>query len=149
MSDNQGERIQNNCRAIWGDGNYELDIETDNWMDWYCYVRKDYGLSFGDLLWMAGPCNSPEETWGELDRGLAARAQHVKAQQAKVQQAKAQQAEVRPAKPQQAKAQCESLAGKNWTADDRRSEIGDFGGPNGRYRTAVETFLDLLYKLEK
>ena len=78
MSADQGQRIQNNCRVLWGDGDYELDIETDDWLTYYGYVRKDFGLHFGPLLIMTGECNSSENTWRELDRMLAAMAQQVK-----------------------------------------------------------------------
>jgi len=66
MSAEQGQRIQNNFRALWGDGDYELDIETDDWLTYYCHVRKDFGLLFGPLLIMIGGCNSSEKAWREL-----------------------------------------------------------------------------------
>ncbi len=91
MSADQGQRIQRNCRLLWGDGNYELDIETDDWLTYYCYVRKDFGLHFGPLLTMTGACNSSENAWRELDRMLAAMAQQAKTRK---QMTEAQKSEV-------------------------------------------------------
>ncbi|QSZ32866.1 hypothetical protein DSL72_002446 [Monilinia vaccinii-corymbosi] len=54
-------QVQANCRIIWGNDNYELDIETDDYEDGYCTVRKDYGDHFGDCLAMTGLCNSAED----------------------------------------------------------------------------------------
>lgn len=73
MSDAQGERIQANCKIIWGDGDYDLDIESDNssYPSHLCFVKRDYGLSFGPALTMTGVCSSSEQAWNELDRMLS------------------------------------------------------------------------------
>jgi hypothetical protein len=48
----QGKRIQANCKIIWGDAHYEIEIETDDWTSYLGYVKKDLGFSFGPLLAM-------------------------------------------------------------------------------------------------
>jgi hypothetical protein len=78
MSAEQGQRIQSNCRVLWGDEDYELDIETNDWMTYHCHVRKDFGSHFGPPLIMTGECNSSEKAGRELDRMLAAMAQQAK-----------------------------------------------------------------------
>ena len=71
MTSAQGERIQANCKIIWGDhDDYDLDMETDNWEEYACLVRKDYGLSLGPPLTMTQSCGSENAAWAELDRML-------------------------------------------------------------------------------
>ena len=73
----QGERIQANCRIIWGNDDYDLDISTDDW-EWYsCSVQKDFGTELGPPLTMTGLCNSSEKAWAELDRMLDVWARQV------------------------------------------------------------------------
>lgn len=74
----QGERIQANCKIIWGDSEYgyEIEVETDDWTIYQGYVKKDFGLSYGPLLIMTGFCSSDENTWKELDRMLDGMAKH-------------------------------------------------------------------------
>ncbi|RFU32614.1 hypothetical protein B7463_g3747, partial [Scytalidium lignicola] len=81
MSSAQGKTIEANCRVIWGDGDYELDIETDDWDTWYCFVRKDFGLHFGPPLTMTGMCNSQKQAWSELERMLDVWARQVQSGQ--------------------------------------------------------------------
>jgi hypothetical protein len=69
MSSEQSQRIQANCKIIWGDGDYDLDIETDDWEIWQCIVKRDFGDAFEPLT-MTGLCNSQEQAWNELDRML-------------------------------------------------------------------------------
>ncbi|KAH9203590.1 hypothetical protein DL95DRAFT_472248 [Leptodontidium sp. 2 PMI_412] len=42
MTAAQGERIQANCKIIWGDGDYDLDVETDYW-DMHALLRGTLG----------------------------------------------------------------------------------------------------------
>ena len=68
MSNDQGERIQANCRIIWGEGDYDLDIYADDYEYYSCWVKRDFGLSFGPPLTGTGLCSSPEKAWNEFDR---------------------------------------------------------------------------------
>ena len=71
MSSAQGQRVEANCKIIWGsDCEYDLDIETDDWETWSCWVKKDYGLSFGPPIWGTSLCRSSEAAWQELDETL-------------------------------------------------------------------------------
>jgi len=78
MSNDQGERIQANCRIIWGEGDYDLDIYADDYEYYSCWVKRDFGLSFGPPLTGTGLCSSPEKAWNEFDRMLREWAQSVK-----------------------------------------------------------------------
>lgn len=70
MSSDQGRRIEDYCKIIWGNGDYDLDIETDDWVDYCCHVKKDFGTSFGPPLTMTGLCRSENGAWNELERML-------------------------------------------------------------------------------
>ena len=39
-------------------GDYDIDIETDDWISYYAVVNKDFGHSFGPPLTITGTCNS-------------------------------------------------------------------------------------------
>ena len=79
MSDAQGKRIEANCKIIWGnDCEYDLDIETDDYVNYTCHVRKDFGDSLGPPLTMTSLCPSSEAAWAELDRMLELWATQVK-----------------------------------------------------------------------
>ncbi|KAF4765437.1 hypothetical protein HAV15_003257 [Penicillium sp. str.  len=58
MSSPQSQRIQTSCATIWGNGDYDIDIETDDWVSYYAVVKKDFGDSFGPPLTITGICNS-------------------------------------------------------------------------------------------
>lgn len=78
MSSAWGQRIEANCKIIRGDNcDYDLDLETDDWVNYVCVVKKDFGLSFGPLLTMTGLCPSENAAWAELDRMLRLWAQQV------------------------------------------------------------------------
>jgi hypothetical protein len=81
MSSTQGQRIQTNCKIIWGDADYDLDLETDDWVAFVCVVKKDLGSHFGPPLTMTGLCNSKEQAWKELDRMLDVWARQVQSGQ--------------------------------------------------------------------
>jgi hypothetical protein len=79
MSSAQGQRIEANCKIIWGnDCEYDLDIETDDYVNYTCHVKKDFGDSFGLPLTMTSLCHSSEAAWAELDRMLELWAKQVK-----------------------------------------------------------------------
>jgi hypothetical protein len=83
MSSNRGQRIEANCKIIWGsDCEYDLSIETDDYINYLGYVKKDFGLSFGPVLTLTSFCHSEEATWAELDRMLEFGARQVKARKA-------------------------------------------------------------------
>lgn len=72
MSSARGQRIEANCKIIWGDDSeYDFDVETDDNVDYACHVKKDFGDSFGPPLTMTSLCSSSEGAWAELDRMLA------------------------------------------------------------------------------
>jgi hypothetical protein len=77
MTDTQGARIEANCKIIWGNGDYDLDVETDDWVAYACVVNKDFGSHFGPPLTMTGLCNSAEQAWRELDRMLGVWARQI------------------------------------------------------------------------
>ena len=81
MSSAQGQRIQANCRIIWGDRDYDPDIETDDWLNWSCIVKQELPLGPGPPLTMAGLCPSQELAWQELDRMLHVWAKQVQSGQ--------------------------------------------------------------------
>ncbi|KAJ5882693.1 uncharacterized protein N7473_011127 [Penicillium subrubescens] len=70
MSSPQGQRIQASCVTIWGSGDYDIDVETDDWASYYAVVKKDFGSSFGPPLTITGICQSEVHAWSELDRML-------------------------------------------------------------------------------
>ena len=72
MSFVQGQRIQANCEIIWGKGDYDIDVETDDWEYYSGVVKKDFGTELGPPLTLTGLCQSSEQAWGELDRMLGA-----------------------------------------------------------------------------
>ena len=76
MSSEKGRRIEEYCKVIWGEYEYDLDLETDG--DHYSYVvRKDYGTSLGHPLTITGVCNSSGQAGKELERMLKAWADQV------------------------------------------------------------------------
>ncbi|KAI7977207.1 hypothetical protein EIK77_005412 [Talaromyces pinophilus] len=72
MSSIQWQRIQTYCQTIWGPGDYDIDVETDDWISYYAVVKRDYGTSFGSPLTITGICRSQDHAWRELDRMLGA-----------------------------------------------------------------------------
>jgi hypothetical protein len=81
MSSARGQIIQANCKIIWGDADYDLDVETDDWVTYSCIVKKDFGSHFGPPLTMTGICNSEEHAWRELERMLDVWARQVQSGQ--------------------------------------------------------------------
>ncbi|KAI1282510.1 hypothetical protein F5Y07DRAFT_241938 [Xylaria sp. FL0933] len=71
MSTDKAERVQANCRAIWGNGNYDLECEGDHGNEFQCFVRQDYGLEFGSPLIMTMVMATTEQAWEELERMLS------------------------------------------------------------------------------
>ena len=107
MSSAQSQRIQAYCEIIWGRGDYDIDIETDDWEKYSGVVKKDFGLEYGPPLTMTGLCNSSEQVWKELDRMLGAWA-------------------------------TQRQTGQKMTKDQKLDIVG---GPNGRNKAVLESFL--------
>lgn len=78
MAADRGQRIRNHCETIWGKADYDLEIETDDWVSYMVIARKDLGTSFGPPLAVTGLCNSKEQAWSELERMLGAWATQVR-----------------------------------------------------------------------
>ncbi|OCL06348.1 hypothetical protein AOQ84DRAFT_390256 [Glonium stellatum] len=79
MSKALGDRIEANCKIIWGnDSEYDIDTETDDYVNYLCCVRKDFGTKFGPPLTITDVCGSSEAAWAELDRMLRLWANVVK-----------------------------------------------------------------------
>jgi hypothetical protein len=79
MSSTRGQRIEANCKIIWGnDCEYDLDMETDDYVNYMCHVKKDFGVSFGPPLMITSLCRSSEAAWAELDRMLELWAKQIK-----------------------------------------------------------------------
>ncbi|EXJ84101.1 hypothetical protein A1O3_04768 [Capronia epimyces CBS 606.96] len=79
MAAAQAKRIQANCKIIWGaDCDYNLEIETDDHVNYTCHVQKDFGDSYGPPLTMTSLCRTSEVAWAELDRMLGLWATQVK-----------------------------------------------------------------------
>ena len=78
MSSPRGQRVEANCKIIWGDdSDYDLEIETDDHSEYAWLVRKDFGTSFGPPLTMTNYYPSVEAAWTELDRMLSLLAKQV------------------------------------------------------------------------
>ncbi|KAH6988416.1 hypothetical protein EDB80DRAFT_730073 [Ilyonectria destructans] len=71
MSSARYQRIQANCAIIWGQGDYDIEIETDDRVDYQAFVRKDFGNEFGPPLAVTWLCKSSDHAWRELDRMLS------------------------------------------------------------------------------
>ncbi|OHF00792.1 hypothetical protein CORC01_03866 [Colletotrichum orchidophilum] len=71
MANARLQRVEANCKIIWGDHfEYDLDCETDDYIHFSYVVKRDFGTSFGPPLTMTGPCGSEEAAFKELDRML-------------------------------------------------------------------------------
>jgi hypothetical protein len=70
MASPRGQRIQASCQIIWGDGDYDIDIDNEWCTTYWASVKKDFGLSFGPPLIMTGICDSQDHAMRELDRML-------------------------------------------------------------------------------
>ncbi|KAH7061673.1 hypothetical protein BKA63DRAFT_573385 [Paraphoma chrysanthemicola] len=78
MSSPRYQRIEANCKTIWGnDSDYDFDFETDDWEHYACVVKKDYGTEFGPPLIMTCLCPSSDAAWAGLDRMLGLWAKQV------------------------------------------------------------------------
>ena len=75
-STTRGQQIQVYCEIIWGKADYDIDIETDDWVSYVGIVKKDFGTAFGPPLTITGLCKSSEHVWKELDRMLGTWARH-------------------------------------------------------------------------
>jgi hypothetical protein len=61
-----------NCEAIWGKGDYGVDVETDDW-EYYQGVVVEYMDHGNDPKTMTGLFRSSEQVWDALDQELSAR----------------------------------------------------------------------------
>ena len=66
----QARRIQDYCKAIWGDGSYDLDVDIE-YDDHHGYIRKDLGDSYGPMLLDSGRCYSIDDACDKLERMTA------------------------------------------------------------------------------
>ena len=66
----RAQRIRDYCKAIWGDGYYDIDVESEG-DDHYGYIKKDLGDSYGPLLLDSERCGSVDEARDKLERILA------------------------------------------------------------------------------
>ena len=78
----RGQRIQEYCKTIWGDGYYDLDFQTEI-DDHYASIRKDLLDSYGPLLLDSGRCSSIDKACDKLERMLAAECKARAARQGK------------------------------------------------------------------
>jgi len=76
-----GERLQGYCRIIWGEGDYDLSLETDDYLSYFYYVQKDYGTYLGDPIAMTTDRPSVEAAGWELERMLRACVAQVESKQ--------------------------------------------------------------------
>jgi hypothetical protein len=76
MSSAQNQKVEANCKVIWGDGDFDYDLESEDGQCWYV-VKKDHGSFYGPPLTMTGCCDTPEKAWNELDRMLSKWAKQV------------------------------------------------------------------------
>lgn len=68
-----------NCKIIWGSHyHYDFDIETDDYVHYYCYVKRDFGDSYGPPLTITCVCVSSDAAWAELDRMLELWAKQIR-----------------------------------------------------------------------
>ncbi len=80
MTSTRSQRIHTNSKTIWGDADYDLEIENDS-ETYAAVVRKEYETEYGPALIMTGICSSEEQALRELDRMLDGLARQVRSGQ--------------------------------------------------------------------
>lgn len=55
---------------IWSEGDYDIDIETNDDEWYYCCVKKDLGTELGPPLKTSKAAESSEQAWDELEKEL-------------------------------------------------------------------------------
>ena len=66
----RGQRIQDYCKVIWGDGCYDIEVDTED--DYYYgHIRKEFDDHYGPMLLDSGRCDSMDEACDVLERMLA------------------------------------------------------------------------------
>jgi hypothetical protein len=81
-AESRGERIQANCKIIWGaDKDFDLNNETDDYEYYQAHVQEDRGDSFGIPLVMTMFMQRGRSRRNELDRMLAHMARSVQSEQ--------------------------------------------------------------------
>ncbi|KAJ9195779.1 hypothetical protein DTO164E3_6614 [Paecilomyces variotii] len=81
MASARSRRILARCEIIWGKGDYDIDLETDDYTTYWALVKRDFGTKFGPPLTMTGLCGSENAATRELDRMLGIWAQQVQSGQ--------------------------------------------------------------------
>lgn len=81
MGITRSEHFQANCEITWGKGDYDINIETDDYETFWAVLRKEFDNELGPVLTITGLCDSPEHTLAELDRMLFALAKQVQSGQ--------------------------------------------------------------------
>ncbi|KAL3474859.1 hypothetical protein BJX99DRAFT_259946 [Aspergillus californicus] len=61
------------CQIIWGPGDYDIDLETDDWESFWGVIRREYENELDPYpLILTKICDSKEAAMEELDRLLHA-----------------------------------------------------------------------------
>jgi hypothetical protein len=76
------ERIEANCKIIWGDKDYDFEVEGGDMFSqsdpgFQIFVREDRGTSWGHFLTATPLYRNQETCWSELDRVLKLDAEEV------------------------------------------------------------------------
>jgi hypothetical protein len=71
------ERVQTNCKIIWGDKDYVFEMEGDHDNNFQVLVREDCGTYFRDPLTCTPLYVGQETAWKELDRVLSLGAENI------------------------------------------------------------------------
>ncbi|RWQ92843.1 hypothetical protein C8Q69DRAFT_476546 [Paecilomyces variotii] len=66
MASARSRRILARCEIIWGKGDYDIDLETDDWSTSWAVVKQDFGDEFGPPLTMTAPRGSENGAMREL-----------------------------------------------------------------------------------
>jgi hypothetical protein len=54
-----------------------IEIESDDYIDYNAYIRKDFRYYVGDLVIATRACSSVEKVCDDLERMLAIRCEHA------------------------------------------------------------------------
>jgi hypothetical protein len=75
----QGKRIHAFCKLIWGEADYDIDLENERCESYWCIVKKDFGDSYGPpLIMTTSVCHTENAAFNELERMLRIKADKVK-----------------------------------------------------------------------
>jgi hypothetical protein len=73
----QAQRTHAYSKKVHGDSDYIIRVETDDHVNYYVFVQKDLGFSFGGILTYSGVWKSEQRAVDELQRILAIEAKHA------------------------------------------------------------------------